>query len=151
MLRGGDSGCCPRPAVPNFGELRGARTLMGNWGDVPGVRSARPPRTFNHRRLIMKLRKCLLLSSAAGLAAAAGAQTANAADLPVKAQPVEYVKICSLYGDGFYYVPGTEICVRFAGNAQYDVSWESASGAGQPAYVGLAGAHTRESFMLEQK
>ena len=37
--------------------------------------------------------KSLLLGSAAGLAAMTGAQ---AADLPVKAKPVEYVKICSL-------------------------------------------------------
>src|SRR5262249_14286000 len=100
----------------------------------------------------MKWRKCLLLSSAAGLAAAAGAQTAGAADLPVKAKPVEYVKICSLYGDGFYYVPGPELCVRFAGNAQYDVSWgDTNSGAAQPSYVLPGGAHTRETFLLEQK
>lgn len=37
-----------------------------------------------------------------------------AADLPVgrKAPPVEYVKVCSLYGAGFYYIPGTDTCVR---------------------------------------
>src|SRR2546430_756671 len=45
----------------------------------------------------MKMVKSLLLGSAAGVVAVAGAQ---AADLPVKAKPVEYVKICSLYGDG---------------------------------------------------
>ena len=56
--------------------------------------------------------KSLLLVSAAGLMAVAGAQ---AADLPVKAAPVEYVKICSLYGAGFYYIPGTDICVKFGG------------------------------------
>ena len=51
----------------------------------------------------MKLVKSLLLGSAAGLIAVGGAQ---AADLPVKAKAVEYVKICSLYGAGFYYMPG---------------------------------------------
>ena len=45
----------------------------------------------------------LLLGTAAGLIAVAGAQ---AADMPVKAKPVEYVKVCSLYGTGFYYIPG---------------------------------------------
>ena len=60
----------------------------------------------------MKTVKSLLLGSAAGLMAVAGAQ---AADLPVKAAPVEYVKICSLYGAGFYYIPGTDICVKFGG------------------------------------
>ena len=50
----------------------------------------------------MKMVKSLLLGSAAGMVAIAGAQ---AADLPVKAKPVQYVKICTLYGDGFYYIP----------------------------------------------
>ena len=60
----------------------------------------------------MKLVKSLLLCSAAGLVAVAGAQ---AADLPVKAKPVEYVKICSLYGVGFYYIPGTDMCLKIGG------------------------------------
>ena len=60
----------------------------------------------------MQLMKSLLLSSAAGLVAVAGAQ---AADLPVKAKPVEYVKICSLYGVGFYYIPGTDMCLKIGG------------------------------------
>jgi len=45
----------------------------------------------------MKMVRSLLLGSAAGFVAVAGAQ---AADMPVKAKPVEYVKICSLYGPG---------------------------------------------------
>jgi hypothetical protein len=50
----------------------------------------------------MKMGKGLLLGSVAGFVVITGAQ---AADLPVKAQPVQYVKVCSLYGVGFYYVP----------------------------------------------
>jgi hypothetical protein len=60
----------------------------------------------------MKMGKSLLLGSAAGFVAIAGAQ---AADLPVKAKPVEYVKICSLYGVGFYYIPGTDMCLKIGG------------------------------------
>jgi hypothetical protein len=60
----------------------------------------------------MKMVKTLLLGSAAGLVAIAGAQ---AADLPVKAKPVQYVKICSLYGVGFYYIPGTDMCIKIGG------------------------------------
>src|ERR1700704_2517017 len=26
--------------------------------------------------------------------------------------PVEYVKVCSLYGDSFHYIPGTDICLN---------------------------------------
>jgi Porin subfamily len=66
----------------------------------------------------MKLVKSLLLGSAAGLAAVAGAQ---AADLPVKkAAPVEYVRVCSTYGAGFFYIPGTETCLRVGGRARAD-------------------------------
>ena len=60
----------------------------------------------------MKMVKSLLLGTAAGLVAVAGAQ---AADLPVKAKPVQYVKICSLYGAGFYYIPGTDTCIKVGG------------------------------------
>jgi Porin subfamily len=58
----------------------------------------------------MKMVRSLLLGSAAGFVAVAGAQ---AADMPVKAKPVEYVKICTLYGAGFYYLPGTDICIKW--------------------------------------
>jgi hypothetical protein len=64
----------------------------------------------------MKMVKSALLVSAAGLVAASGAQ---AADLPVKAKPVEYVKICSLYGAGFYYIPGTDICMKIGGYVRF--------------------------------
>src|SRR5262245_44471601 len=60
----------------------------------------------------MKTGKSLLLGSAAGLVAIAGAQ---GADLPLKAKPVDYVKICSLYGVGFYYIPGTDMCIKIGG------------------------------------
>src|SRR5258706_12125665 len=53
--------------------------------------------------------KRVLLGSAAGLFDVAGAQVA---DLAVKAKPVEYVKVCSLYGAGFWYVPGTDTCIK---------------------------------------
>ena len=68
----------------------------------------------------MKMVKSLLLGSAAGLVAIAGAQ---AADLPVKAKPVQYVKICSLYGVGFYYVPGTDMCIKVGGWARFETAY----------------------------
>ncbi len=68
----------------------------------------------------MKLVKSLLLGSAAGLCAVAGAQ---AADLPVrKAAPaVEYVRVCSAYGAGFFFIPGTETCLRIAGRVRAEL------------------------------
>jgi hypothetical protein len=72
----------------------------------------------------MKMVKSLLLVSAAGLVASAGAQ---AADLPVKAKPVEYVKVCSLYGAGFYYIPGTDICLKLYGYVRYQADYGTSS------------------------
>src|SRR5213595_1954185 len=62
--------------------------------------------------------RTLILSSAAGLVALSGAQ---AADLPVKAKAVEYVRICSLYGAGFFYIPGTDTCIKLGGYLRVDV------------------------------
>jgi len=74
----------------------------------------------------MKMVKSLLLGSATALVAIAGAQ---AADLPVKAKPVQYVKICSLYGAGFYYIPGTDTCLKVGGFVRSEVNINTASGS----------------------
>src|SRR6201998_1081974 len=68
----------------------------------------------------MKMVRSLLLGSAAGLVAVTAGQ---AADLPVKAKPVQYVKICSLYGAGFYYMPGTDMCLKIGGWVRAEVSY----------------------------
>jgi hypothetical protein len=73
----------------------------------------------------MKMVKSLLLGSAAGLVAVAGAQ---AADMPVKAKPVEYVKVCSLYGEGFFYVPGTDTCLKLGGYLRVQVEMNAGAG-----------------------
>jgi len=66
----------------------------------------------------MKIIKSLVLCLLAGLPALADAQ---AADLPFKAKAVEYVRICSLYGAGFYYIPGTDTCMKLGGFLRADV------------------------------
>jgi hypothetical protein len=68
--------------------------------------------------------KSLILGSAAGLIAIGGAQ---AADLPVKAKAVEYVKVCSLYGAGFYYIPGTDTCIKIGGAIRLDTAFNGGS------------------------
>src|SRR3712207_4827434 len=79
---------------------------------------ARPPEGLETLEVRMKLVKSLLLGSAAGLVAVAGAQ---AADLPVKkAAPVEYVKVCTTYGTGYFFIPGTDTCMRISGYLQAD-------------------------------
>jgi hypothetical protein len=64
----------------------------------------------------MKLLKGLLLGSAASLAGTMLAPGARAADLPAaQAAPIEYVRVCDAYGAGFFYIPGTETCLRVGG------------------------------------
>ncbi|MCK1417418.1 porin [Bradyrhizobium sp. CW4] len=89
----------------------------------------------------MKMVNRLLLGSAASLIALGGAQ---AADLPVKAKAVEYVKICSLYGAGFYYIPGTDTCIKLGGYIRAEVGLGTNSLYDVPN-TGVGGAHNRLS------
>jgi hypothetical protein len=87
----------------------------------------------------MKMVKSLILGSAAGLLAMSGAQ---AADLPVKAKAVEYVKICSLYGAGFFYIPGTDTCIKLGGYVRIDTTFNGGIYDG-PAWSGDIGQQNR--------
>ena len=95
----------------------------------------------------MKVVNGLLLGTAAGLMAVSGAE---AADMPLKAKPVQYVKICSLYGDGYYYIPGTDTCIKIGGYVREDVGW-NASGGRTPAYSGTQGAQDRTVSPLSSR
>ncbi|HYI27220.1 MAG TPA: porin [Bradyrhizobium sp.] len=81
----------------------------------------------------------LILGSAAGLIALGGAQ---AADLPVKAKAVEYVRVCSLYGAGFFYIPGTDTCIKLGGYLRADVTFNGGA-HGAPAWSGDLGQQNR--------
>ncbi len=87
----------------------------------------------------MKMVKSLILGSAAGLVAMSGAQ---AADLPVKAKAVEYVRICSLYGAGFFYIPGTDTCIKLGGYLRVDTTFNGGIYDG-PAWSGDIGQQNR--------
>ena len=88
----------------------------------------------------MKMVKSLILGSAAGLLAVSGAQ---AADLPVKAKAVEYVRVCSLYGAGFFYIPGTDTCIKLGGYLRVDTTFNAAGVQNTPAWSGDAGQGNR--------
>jgi hypothetical protein len=83
--------------------------------------------------------KSLLIGSAASLFLIPGAQ---AADLPVKVKPVEYVKICPEYGAGFYYVPGTQTCIKVGMHVRFQWSFNS-RGNGRVFNSGAQGRFTR--------
>ena len=88
----------------------------------------------------MKLAKSLLLSSAVGLTAVASAQ---AADLPFrKAAPVEYVRVCDFTGAGYFYIPGTDTCLKVGGFVRAEYAYLSPSAAYFPALASTVGGNT---------
>jgi hypothetical protein len=74
--------------------------------------------------IIVTIRR-MLLGSAAALSSAVAAQ---AADLPIKANALEYVRACSLHGAGYYYIPGTGTCIRIGGYVRYEAYHNAAGG-----------------------
>src|SRR5258705_10931914 len=67
---------------------------------------------------------------------------AKAADLPGKAKAVEYVRICSLYGGGFFYIPGTDTCIKIGGYLRADTTFNGGT-HGAPAWNGDLGQQNR--------
>src|ERR1043166_5981112 len=121
------------------GNITSAAEVMGSQGVVIAdsavwVRNLRmhlhplPFACTARREALMKAMRILMLGSAAGLLMGGDAE---AADLPVKAKAVEYVKICSGYGAGFFYIPGTDTCIKLGGYMRADVTF-NAGGAHGP-------------------
>ena len=63
--------------------------------------------------------KSLLLGSAAALVAVSGARAADV--VVAEPEPVEYVRVCDAYGEGYFYIPGTETCMRISGYVRGDI------------------------------
>jgi hypothetical protein len=93
--------------------------------------------------------KTIFLASAAALASASAS---FAADAIVAAEPeaVEYVRVCDAYGTGYFYIPGTETCLKIGGYLRFDVGF----GAGD-AYKNNSnedwGARTRAKVWFDAK
>src|SRR5262245_60118988 len=64
--------------------------------------------------------KSLLLGSAAALVAVSGARAADAVVI-AEPEPMEYVRVCDVYGAGFDYIPGTETCLKIGGMVRYEI------------------------------
>src|ERR1700756_4334782 len=133
-----------RSSFEFFRRAEGARREATErfWGASPHGTTRRATEPFDEEinlEVDMKMVKGLVMGSAAALLAAGSAQ---AADLPFKAQAVEYVKVCSLYGAGFYYIPGTDTCIKIGGylRAEIDANTNSTSGTN---FSGAGGAANR--------
>ena len=81
--------------------------------------------------------KSLLLGSAAALVAVTGARAADAV-VVAEPEPVEYVRVCDVYGSGFFYLPGTETCLKIGGYVRVDIRagdfFETISNSGDETY-----------------
>jgi hypothetical protein len=89
--------------------------------------------------------KSLLLGSAAALAVVSGAQAADAV-VAAEPEPMEYVRVCDAYGTGFFYIPGTETCLKVGGLLRFEKNYEKANGG--KAYYEW---HTRARIQIEAK
>jgi hypothetical protein len=66
--------------------------------------------------------KSLLIGSAAALAAVSGAHAADAI-VAAEPEPLEYVRVCDAFGTGFFYIPGTETCLKFQGYVRFQTDF----------------------------
>ncbi|WP_426123384.1 porin [Pararhizobium sp. PWRC1-1] len=66
--------------------------------------------------------KSLLLGSAAALAAVSGAQAADAI-VAAEPEPMEYVRVCDAFGTGYFYIPGTETCLKIGGYVRFQTDF----------------------------
>ncbi len=67
--------------------------------------------------------KSLLLGSAAAMVAVSGASAADAI-IAAEPEPVEYVRVCDAFGAGYFYIPGTETCLKISGFVRFDVGFQ---------------------------
>jgi hypothetical protein len=71
--------------------------------------------------------KSLLIGSAAALTVVSGAQAADAV-VAAEPEPMEYVRVCDAYGTGFFYLPGTETCIKIGGRVRLDKTFAKGDG-----------------------
>lgn len=62
--------------------------------------------------------KNILLGSTAILVATTTTYAADA--VMIEPEPIEYVRVCDSYGSGFFYIPGTENCMKISGYARVE-------------------------------
>ncbi|EUB95177.1 porin [Rhizobium sp. CF080] len=66
--------------------------------------------------------KSLLIASAAALAGVSGAKAADAI-VAAEPEPMEYVRVCDAFGTGYFYIPGTETCLKIGGYIRFQVDF----------------------------
>jgi len=91
--------------------------------------------------------RTLLLCSAAALMVSTGASAADAI-IAAEPEPMEYVRVCDAFGKGYFYIPGTETCLKISGYVRFDSNY------GESPYTGESNgwdAFTRGTIMLDAR
>ncbi|MCO5730844.1 porin [Rhizobium sp. SSA_523] len=65
--------------------------------------------------------KALILSSVAALSFGSVAHSADAI-IAAEPEPMEYVRVCDAFGTGYFYIPGTETCLKITGYVRFQVN-----------------------------
>lgn len=77
-----------------------------------------------------------LLSAAVMLVASSAARAADAI-VAAEPEPMEYVRVCDTYGEGYFYIPGTETCLKIGGYVRAEFAGGDPNG--QDTYPGGGG------------
>jgi hypothetical protein len=94
--------------------------------------------------------KSLLFGSAAALVAVSGARAADAV-VVAEPEPAEYVRICDVYGAGYFYIPGTETCLRVGGYVRVDISGGKAGSFDGRATTDVMDGTARRSYHVQSR
>ncbi|CAN5395116.1 porin [soil metagenome] len=134
LQRGADEPCSSNPLQAHVALVTKSTNNTGRGYESMSIVNSsdsfmRPARVVVH----------LVRGSAAALFAITAA---SAADLPVKAKAVQYLKICSEYGVGYYYMPGTDTCIKVSGYVRADANINGAS-YDKPGWDQSAGQGTK--------
>ncbi|MCO5730846.1 porin [Rhizobium sp. SSA_523] len=99
----------------------------------------------------MKIRDFIFSS----VAAVSFGTVAHSADAIVAAEPepMEYVRVCDSFGAGYFYIPGTETCLKISGSVRFQIDIDERLGgeAGRSGTNGSWNARTRGQLKFEAK
>lgn len=73
-----------------------------------------------------------------GVTGALAASGAYAADLPAAPEPVDYVRVCDAFGTGYFYIPGSETCIRISGLVRVEYSTNFISDDNSGEFAGMS-------------
>ncbi|MGB3898339.1 MAG: porin, partial [Mesorhizobium sp.] len=74
-----------------------------------------------------------------------GVQAADAV-VVAEPEPAEYVRVCDVYGAGYFYIPGTETCLRVGGLIRQDIFGGSLVASDRQDLTDIKNGNDRDSY-----